>query len=120
MGYLSTKHSYTYSSNGTSIQPGNLNLESQKLSNFWKNDKWKRCQDKREYAFEVSLYEWVPTDEIYDGLRLKMNQVVYPQLEISTNQETVHHLVKQYEDGKYGYAEWYAFCEWYDVDAGNS
>ena len=38
MGGLSTKHSDTHSYYGTGIHPGNLKLESQKLSNLW--GKW--------------------------------------------------------------------------------
>ena len=55
MGDLSTKHSDTQSSYGTIIQPGNLNLESQKIVEFMGEiDEWKKWKSMTECAFNGS------------------------------------------------------------------
>ena len=66
-----------------------------------------------ECDFDKSGYESVLTDVVYYGCNVKMNQVVYSYLVVSTIGGIEHHLVKQFWVTKYGNAEWNAFCEWY-------
>ena len=109
MGKLSTKNSHTHSSHGTRIQPENLKLESNKIVEIMgEMDEWQKWKYRTECTSGVSGYDWVLTDATYSGQNTQINLVVYYHLEVATVEGTAHHLVKQHEDYKNGYAGWNA------------
>ena len=117
MGGIYTKHLDTHSSYGTIIQPGNLNLESQKIIEFMKEmDECQSCKYRTECASVGSRYKRVLTDATYAGLKRQINQVVYSQLAVGKVWGTERHLAKEHENNKNLYGACNNMCKWYDED----
>ena len=94
-----------------------LKLEAQKVNEFTGDyDVWPKWKSRTECAFNGSGYEKILTDLTFSEQNPKMNAIVYSQLAVATVDGNAHHLVKQHEDTRDGYAAWQALVEWFDGD----
>jgi hypothetical protein len=53
-----------------------------------------------------SRYENVSTDTVFAELNPMMSAIVYSQLAVATVDGNAHHLIKQFDDTKYGHQAW--------------
>jgi hypothetical protein len=94
-----------------------LKLEAQKVNEFSGDyDVWPKWKSRTECAFNGSGYEKILSDLTFSEQNPKMNAIVYSQLAVATVDGNAHHLVKQHEDSRDGYAAWQALVEWFDGD----
>ena len=85
-----------------------LKLEAQKVNEFTGDyDVWPKWKSRTECAFNGSGYEKILTDLTFSEQNPKMNAIVYSQLAVATVDGNAHHLVKQHEDKRDGYAAWH-------------